>query len=73
LVKYNFTDKVSNEIKHIRKIFSVAYIKSFCYKFFKMIRDDSKKIKDALSIETLLEKLGDKDKKNEHNNKAVCI
>jgi len=28
-----------------------------------MIRDDSKKIKDALSIETLLEKLGDKDKK----------
>ncbi len=63
LVKYNFTDKVSNEIKHIRKIFSVAYIKSFCYKFFKMIRDDSKKIKDALSIETLLEKLGDKDKK----------
>ena len=28
-----------------------------------MIRDDSKKIKDVLSIETLLERLGDKDKK----------
>ena len=63
LVKYNFSDKLGAEIKHTRKLFYVGYIKAYCYKFFKMINENDKKIKDQLSIENLLEKLGDKEKK----------
>ena len=63
LVKYNFSDKLGAEIRHIRKLFCKGYIKVYCDKFFKMINENDKKIKAQLSIENLLEKLVDKEKK----------
>ena len=63
LVKYNFTDKLNEEIKHIRKLLCVAYIKVYCYTFIKMIDDNSSKLKDPLSIVNLLEKFKEKDNK----------
>ena len=64
LYKYNYTDKLSNEIRHIRKLFCIGYIKVYCYKFFKMINENNRKLKDQLSIENLLKnKLSEKEKK----------
>ena len=64
LYKYNYTDKLDNEIRHIRKLFCVGYIKVYCYKFFKMINENNRKLKDQLSIENLLKnKLSEKEKK----------
>ena len=63
LVKYNFTDKLSAEIKHIRKLFCIGFIKVYCYKFIKMIDENNPKLNDPLSIVNLLEKLSEKDKK----------
>ena len=63
LVKYNFTDKLSGEIKHIRKLLCIAYIKVYCYTFIKMIDDNNPKLKDPLSIVNLLEKMKEKDNK----------
>ena len=63
LVKYNFTDKLSAEIKHIRKLFCIGFIKVYCYKFIKMIDENNPKLNDPLSIVNILEKLSDKEKK----------
>ena len=64
LYKYNFTEKVNAEIKHIRKLFSIGYIKVYCNKFIEMINTNNLKLKEPLSIENLLEnKLSDKEKK----------
>ena len=64
LYKYNFTDKVEQEIRNIRKLFSIGYIKVYSNKFIEMINKNNPKLKDPLSIENLLEtKLSDKEKK----------
>ena len=64
LYKYNFTEKLDKEIRHIRKLFCIGYIKVYCYTFFKMINENNQKLKDQLSIENLLKgKLSDKEKK----------
>jgi hypothetical protein len=64
LYKYNFTENVNSEIKHIRKLFSIGYIKVYSNKFIEMINKNNPKLKDPLSIENLLEtKLSDKEKK----------
>ena len=63
LCKYNFTDKLSGEIKHIRKLLCIGYIKVYCYTFIKMIDDNNPKLKDPLSIVNLLEKLKEKENK----------
>ena len=49
LVKYNFSDKLGSEIRYIRKLFCIGYIRVYCYTFIKL--------KDPLSIVNLLEKL----------------
>ena len=46
LVKYNFSDKLCREIRHIRKLFCIGYIKVYCYKFIKMLRENHHKIKE---------------------------
>ena len=63
LVKYNFTDKLNDEIKHIRKLLCIAYIKVYCYTFIKIIDDNNPKLKEPLSIVNLLEKFKEKDNK----------
>ena len=65
LYKYNFTDKLDGEIKHIIKLYCIGYIKAYCYTFIKMIEKKDKKLKDPLSIVNLLEKSSDKMKKME--------
>ena len=54
LVKYNFYN-ISDQIKHLRKLLCIAYIKVYCYIFVKMIGNNSPKLKDPLSIVDLLE------------------
>jgi hypothetical protein len=63
LVKYNFSKKLGAEIRHIRKLFCLGYIKVYCYTFIKMIKENNLKLKDPLSIEKLLDKLSEKEKK----------
>ena len=63
LVKYNFSDKLSREIRHIRKLFCIGYIKVYCYKFIKMVRENHHKIKEPSSIAKLLKNLSEKEKK----------
>ena len=63
LYKYNFSEKFNSENKNIRKLFSIGYIKVYCNKFIDMINANDPKLKDPLSIETLLDKkLSDKEK-----------
>ena len=57
LVKYNFSDKLGSEIRYIRKLFCIGYIRVYCYTFIKMENDNNTKLKDPLSIVNLLEKL----------------
>ena len=63
LVKYNFSKKLGAEIRHIRKLFCIGYIKVYCYTFFKMINENNPKLKDPLSIERRLERLSEKENK----------
>ena len=57
LVKYNFSDKLGSEIRHIRKLFCIGYLRVYCYTFIKMVDDNNTNLKDPLSIVNLLEKL----------------
>ena len=61
---YNFTEKLNSEIRHIRKLFCIGYIKVYCNIFIEMINTNNPKLKDPLSLEYLLENLlSDKEKK----------
>ena len=63
LYKYNYK-KLGDDIKHIRKLFCIGYIKVYIHTFMKNIKDkDNKKIKDSLSIINKLDKLSDEEKK----------
>ena len=63
LYKYNYK-KLGDDIKHIRQLFCIGYIKVYIHTFMKNIKDkDNKKIKDSLSIINKLDKLSDEEKK----------
>jgi hypothetical protein len=51
LEDYNDKNKNKNKNKNICKLFCIAYIKTFCYKFIKFIdKEEKDKIKDPLTI-----------------------